>query len=588
MLAALVLLLTAFAIAVASMWPIWTRPDMTVMLDWDYFNGLVRITQAAWNNYHVLPLHDPYRCGGLDMLANPQARFLHPLSWGDFFLPAHIANTWWIIVHVTLGAVTSYKLAQALKFSRGLSLLFAWLFTHSSWFALHLGEGHMTFAMISQLPLVPLCLVRIEERLYRALLLLAPAFWMMGGGQYTVIFGAYLAIACLSFGAFETSWKRTLQAYHRDLRYSLACSAPLLLTFVARIIPIFSLSIFESRPDDYLDTWKIFSLVLFHPLQSKSNPHPGYGYHEHGCYLGVLTLILMIFSAVNVAELKRHRGLWLCLFMFAWVGFGLFNPYNPWALHLMTPVLKSAHVQSRLLVIFHLCALLLALHSLQRSSRAVQIMLGLVLALEAAFVHAYAADQFFRLSGGNAFWREVKATQWKGTKKFAYYAADYNDEFGGAFCYEPAWFRTEKTGTDITWIDGPGYRGEAVLQPIVEGQIPDVNSPTLEGSRATITEYTPAHLIVDYVAPEGADLVLTLNTNTLAGFTVTEGEPTAHIISHKTERLRLAGLTGGVRRLVLEYRPWFVAPALIASVLVWVLSAVLIWRASARPQDQTS
>src|SRR5271170_2265254 len=46
--------------------------------DWDTLGALQWSAYYEVRSFHQLPLWDPYRCGGLPLLANPQSRILTP------------------------------------------------------------------------------------------------------------------------------------------------------------------------------------------------------------------------------------------------------------------------------------------------------------------------------------------------------------------------------------------------------------------------------------------------------------------------------------------------------------------------------
>lgn len=279
-------------------------------------------------------------------------------------------------------------------------------------------------------------------------------------------------------------------------------------------------------------------------------------------------LSLVIFSLVTRGGWRKQRALVAMTVLWLWMGLGIFRTFNPWLIHIHLPILQSAHVQSRLLLLSHLLMLVMAAHALQKLSRPIAIIAGLWLFAEASFVHLYATDNYYKVSGGTALYRPQLAYKYAGTKKTAYFSADYNDAYGGVFCYEPSWFRIELYGSPIKFIGENDYLGEAYFE---SGQ----------GS-AAIEEYTPARLVLSYDATNNDGDFLVVNTNTLSGFVITEGNEAVRIVSSRFEPLRLEGLTGK-GQLVLRYQPWYVWPAIGATVLAWLWALVSLAR-SRRPR----
>src|ERR1700693_5382479 len=72
--------------------------------DWDFHLELHWVPFYKVTHFHQFPLWNPYRCGGLPMLANPHSRILTPffllhLLFGPFIglhleIPLHLAIGW--------------------------------------------------------------------------------------------------------------------------------------------------------------------------------------------------------------------------------------------------------------------------------------------------------------------------------------------------------------------------------------------------------------------------------------------------------------------------------------------------------------
>jgi hypothetical protein len=61
-----------------------------------------------------IPLWDPYTCAGYPHLAGGQVGVFYPLNFLSLVLPAHIAMTWFIVMHCALAGVFMYILAREL------------------------------------------------------------------------------------------------------------------------------------------------------------------------------------------------------------------------------------------------------------------------------------------------------------------------------------------------------------------------------------------------------------------------------------------------------------------------------------------
>jgi hypothetical protein len=82
----------------------------TVQDDWDFESELHWVAYYTVVHFHRFPLWDPYKCGGLGMLANPQSRFLTP------FFPLHL------VFGPSVGAHLEIPLHLAIAWAGGYTL----------------------------------------------------------------------------------------------------------------------------------------------------------------------------------------------------------------------------------------------------------------------------------------------------------------------------------------------------------------------------------------------------------------------------------------------------------------------------------
>src|SRR3990167_4161902 len=168
--------------------------------DWIYFDSLAWVVRSSLLHYGVFPLHDPWVCGGIDLLANPQARLFSPLTLLDLALTPHAAGLATLWLYVAGGWLAMTALLRRLGHDRTLALLGGWIFVGSSWFALHWSEGHLRFGAMTLLPAVALAFVGFSERRMQLLLAALLSFFLLDGAIYSFIYSLYLGLAMTLVG----------------------------------------------------------------------------------------------------------------------------------------------------------------------------------------------------------------------------------------------------------------------------------------------------------------------------------------------------------------------------------------------------
>ena len=122
--------------------------------DWDQHLFYHAVPRASLLKYKQFPLWNPYNCGGIVDLANPQSRVLSPtfLFILLFDVPRGIKIDIWI--HLIIGMFGVYKLTRYLNLNKDAAMLSSFIFNINSMFALPLTVGMTWFISVSYLPWV--------------------------------------------------------------------------------------------------------------------------------------------------------------------------------------------------------------------------------------------------------------------------------------------------------------------------------------------------------------------------------------------------------------------------------------------------
>ncbi len=481
--------------------------DRALEHDWVYFDNLSGIVRSNVLSHGVFPLHNPWQCGGLDLLANPQTRIFSPLFLLDLlFIPPH-ANALSLMVWGFFGFLGMFAFAKTLLRDRApdwVCLVLSFLWIHAGWFGLHYAEGHIAYGAFQVLPLGLALFLSLEQRRCRYGFCVLTALMILDGGVYSAI---YLGFGCVSLIASGLKPLRDFRAVLRDRWHSLFAVALFLLLVSLKVIPLTTLY-GQREPERHFETHGLNILLraFFHPNPSagwKPSAEARFGFHEYGCYLGAIAIGLCGWYLIRFRKLSSRLGLRLfivALFWF-WGAYGWLDPVTPWRVIKSVPVIQSINAQPRLSilsVLFLLPLVGLALATLAQTRNKLAIALSTLLCLEWLVARQMPVWAKYRASRRPAsdYAGLVYGRTFERTLRQGWYYSMLKPGITFKHCYDPFQVRSE-----VTSLDQPDYRG--VIQVVGPGM-------------ARILEFVPSHikLAVDVTVPR----VIVVNTNHLAGW----------------------------------------------------------------------
>jgi hypothetical protein len=262
--------------------------------DWDFSLEMEWVPYHILRHFHQIPLWDPWKCGGLPMLANPQSRLMTPMFLLTLLFGPVLGLHLEIILHLLLAWAGGYLLGRELKLSRMASFGAATLFPASSWFYLRAAEGHAVMFPLAYLPWIALfALWAIDRRMTWAIAAAFVMAVMLGeGGVYGVTFAAvFLAVLLVAMTPLIPSIRPLL---------ALAVTGVFTLGFSAvKLLPSITFMGEHPRPagEGYAtDPWVMFT-ALFSPDQDKYRASPAsFGFHEYGAFVGVAFFLLAVMA----------------------------------------------------------------------------------------------------------------------------------------------------------------------------------------------------------------------------------------------------------------------------------------------------
>lgn len=516
---------------------------------WDYFGRMAYELQFFFKNNFMMRLHDPWSCGGLDLLTNTQSHLFSVWSLGDLvFNPVLTPVLMWCFYGV-LGFCFFYQVCRKMDLSESISLLTSFLWVSGSYFALRYVEGQAGFASLLVLPGILLLKWYGERLFFFKICFLFIVGFLLEGSFYTLVFGLYLAMFLLLSGFV------TLDEGRRIWRTILNHK----LFFVLGGLAVACVGFFRIYPAALSWQGKVASLEniyipmqevmksLFWPLQNDSDAivglkpiaHPyleSYliAFVEIGCYIGLLKLFLF---GVAVQKKKTQVGILLGLLFIAWMGFGWLSELNPWSIHQNLPF-SFLSIQSRTLVLFYLVFLLVMAKGISSlSSDRVKKIISVVLWVESLFVFGsvvISADWSGRLANYARPFQNTSLVKTVVDYQFPDQSGE-NINLARRSCDEPSQLGliTVFAATD------KDYKGEAYFE----------NQP--EKSSAEILSVEPGKLSLNVKTDVPANLVV--NQNYLYGWKSNVGEAYAR----KDGRLSIYLNQSYQGELILKYQPFY-------------------------------
>ncbi len=329
-------------------------------VDWDQHLAFSWVPYDTIWRFHQIPFWNPYKCGGIPALGNPQDRTVTPFTLVHL-LAGPIAGLYLEVpLHFAAAWLGGYVLARILGVSRLAAIGAATVFPASSWYALHATAGHADLLSFTLLPwvLAP-ALVAVERRRlsYAALSGVALALTFFDGSPYPTIY------AILLMAAVMAGWSLYRRSAWPVLIFGLALAFGVAF-MAAKLLP--AIDFMRGHPRIILHPEVNDYHVLGQLLLSRNQDFMRWreiewkwGFWESGAYVGLFivpAIIGALLGAVNAAA-----RVWLfagmCM-LFIWVG--SLGPLSPWEIMHHLPVFSDMRVPSRAIIPFTLTLAVLA------------------------------------------------------------------------------------------------------------------------------------------------------------------------------------------------------------------------------------
>jgi hypothetical protein len=553
--------LCALAISGLQWWPAFVPLDATGFGDWQMIHHNWEAAYIALSRFHEWPLWDPFHCGGVTILGNPESQLYTPLFALSFVLGTVLAVKVFLWLHIAAALLGGYWLARAEYACAPIAAALAGLgFGLSGCFAWDGAGGHATFLPFAFAPWLVLCFRRSERDPRHALLTAGLlTLTLLEGGTYP--FPYFVLLLGFEFARRLLLAPRRIDAFANATKIGLL----VLLLGAIRLLPV-AISLHDTPravgSRDFLTLSDLLLMLTARKHEWAFAPHP-YVWPEYGSYVG---WPILAFAAVGAARCVRGgaRDLPCGLLVFGLLMFGSVTAYFPWPLLHHLPVFDSLRVPSRFAVLFTLYLGLLAAVGLdsvlRRWSSARWLSAAAALLLCAQLVDMLIVNhKVVNRWNGPALSAAAPAGQFKLVREADYFYASYP---------------RRNVGTDGCYNGGMNW---SVSPALWSGAVPQARVMRGRG-RVTAAGITSDSVWADVTLETNARVVF--NQNFAHGW-IADGDGNEVI----ADRGRIAlDLPAGQHHVQARYAPSWFAPSVLLSLLgvglslIWVL--VLIPRRS--------
>ena len=350
------------AAAVLYHWPILSDWHNLGVLDWDQHLFMQEVPRQTIVRHHQFPLWNPYACGGMPMLANPQSRFLSPTFVLHLLFGVLAAERIEMILHLAVGLVGAFLLARRVGLGAMGATTAAAIMLLNGTYAGTLAAGMTTFMTIAYIPWMFLfALKSLDDARYVWAVAAMSALTFLEGGPYTItLLAPFLAF----YFGLESLRQRSLMPLWR---VGLAGVLSIGLAAIKILPSVEFLRQYPKVENDYsgYSLWGLANM-LFNPNTDLHLPDTrgflqGYSWShdENLMYVGLLAGILFVVGIVSSG--RRHHLLALSWVLFLWLSFGTrAEPLSLWEWLHKVPFYTAMHVAQRFRIIMMLCFALFA------------------------------------------------------------------------------------------------------------------------------------------------------------------------------------------------------------------------------------
>ena len=330
-------------------------PAAITFNDWDYVTAAQFAAYWTVRQYHQFPIWNPYECGGIPLLADPQSHFLSPLFFLTILFGPLVGLHIEVILYNAIAWAGGYVLGRVLGLRRISAICTATAFAGSSWFFLKVGEGQIVLIVLVYLPWIIAAGWTASERgrlRYAVLCGLLLTLSFFEGSPYVPVYeGLTLALVLVGRAAVRLSLRPLI---------ALAVAAFFVAGFGAvKALPSIQVMAAHPRPTDegFSSSFEALSQALLSRNQDHNRPSlNGWGFWESGAYVGLFGVIALL---ALISPRKSLPWIIAAIFLFQ-VSRGYTGENCLWVRMHRLPLFSSTRLPWRLMSYFELMVAVLA------------------------------------------------------------------------------------------------------------------------------------------------------------------------------------------------------------------------------------
>ena len=397
------------------------------------------------------------------------------------------------------------------------------------------------------------------------------AYFMVDGGLYAFVYS--VVIGFLLFILNMIPVRELFKDVKKNWYFYVLTIAAFLLVSSSKLIPTLGNIEIRERIDQYHMSLKQIAISLFYPKQtimyldfwSRGLEVPGAErFHEYGCYIGVLSLIIIIWFIRKSGFWKKNFKEIIITLFFLWLATGFGGDFNPATILKKIPFINKTHVESRYFVVFMLFYVLILARVLSTNvkSRFVLIVILALLNVEYLLIKNYPAYNAFQL-----YYNKIEYPNYI-TKRKIRRTLQYVDKpaiyirrgIASKNCYEAI-----APWTYVQHVDEKDYLGE--VYPLdTTGEI-------------KVLEFSPGYIRARYDLKRPGTIVF--NTNSHNSWKT--DEPNKVIESDKN--LLTVSVAEKKGEMKIHYRPPYLIKIIVLYILGIALFIFLFWRLYLKRKD---
>jgi hypothetical protein len=544
-------------VALSQWWPMFRDLHATGFGDWQMIHHNWEAAFVSIARYREWPLWDPFHCGGVPILGNPESQLYAPWFWLSFLFGTTIAIKLGLIAHMALALSGMYWLARRRYQLRVTSAaLAAIVWVCGGCFVWDGVGGHATFFAFGYAPWFSLLVHTNGSPRTNLRNAAGVAAWLVltvfEGGTYPLPFFVLWLLLELAVRALRPGQARA------TLTFAAVSFGLFALASAVRTVPMYLALRDYPRTvanDDALGLRDLWDMLTLRSHSWRVPGHP-FVWPEYGSYIGLLSVLLALFG-LRLTWRRGLRHLALGLFVFSSLLLGNLGSFAPFTLLHRLPVYDSLRVPSRFAVFVTFYLALLAAHSCdwlwrKLSRPRLTLVLGGLLVMYTLVDLARASFPLV------SEWRQPALSRAQPAATYHMVSKDYLRWFAS--------YPRLNLGTRACYIGGMNWPQSTALW---DGESPQVRVLSA-GGRVLNWDRTPNTVRAELILSEPARVVF--NQNYGRGYESNLGR----VVSHRKQVA--LDLPAGQHHIELRYRPpEFAASAAVSGIglalIAWLLVA---------------